>query len=56
MKRTVFYLTVVACLLSFLCIDALAQNPGGNQKKESEFVEEYVLPVRIMKTEAPRPR
>ncbi|MBR4167032.1 MAG: alpha-L-rhamnosidase, partial [Bacteroidales bacterium] len=51
MKRTVFYLTVVACLLSFLCIDALAQNPGGNQKKEAEFVEEYILPVRIMKTE-----
>ena len=51
MKRTVFYLTVVACLLSFLCIDALAQNPGRNQKKEAEFVEEYILPVRIMKTE-----
>ena len=51
MKRTVFYLTATICLLSFLCIDAMAQSPVGNQKKEAEFVEEYILPVRIMKTE-----
>jgi hypothetical protein len=30
---------------------AKAQNPQQTQKKESEFVEEYLTPVRVMKTE-----
>ena len=51
MKRTVFYLTVASSIITFLCSDAFAQNPSGNQRKEAEFVEEYILPVRVMKTE-----
>ncbi|MBP5487072.1 MAG: alpha-L-rhamnosidase [Bacteroidales bacterium] len=45
------------CLIAALCsmiagtFPAKAQNPQQTQKKESEFVEEYLTPIRVMKTE-----
>lgn len=51
MKKATLCLAAALCGMIAGTIPAKAQNPQANQKKESEFVEEYLTPVRVMKTE-----
>ncbi len=51
MKKTTLCLVATLCGMIAGTFPAKAQNPQQTQKKESEFVEEYLTPVRVMKTE-----
>lgn len=51
MKKATLCLVATLCGMIAGTFPAKAQNPRQTQKKESEFVEEYLTPVRVMKTE-----
>lgn len=51
MKKATLCLAAALCGMIAGTFPAKAQNPQATQKKESEFVEEYLTPVRVMKTE-----
>ena len=51
MKKATLCLVATLCGMIAGTFPAKAQNPQQTQKKESEFVEEYLTPVRVMKTE-----
>ncbi len=51
MKKATLCLVAALCGMIAGTFPAKAQNPQQTQKKESEFVEEYLTPVRVMKTE-----
>ena len=51
MKKATLCLVATLCGMIAGTFPAKTQNPRQTQKKESEFVEEYLTPVRVMKTE-----
>ena len=51
MKKATLCLVATLCGMIAGTFPAKAQNPQQTQKKESEFVEEYLTPARVMKTE-----
>ena len=51
MKKATLCLVATLCGMIAGTFPAKAQNPQQTQKKESEFVEEYLTPVRVMKAE-----
>ncbi len=51
MKKATLCLVATLCGMIAGTLPAKAQNPRQTQKKESEFLEEYLTPVRVMKTE-----